>query len=230
MSRTLDPTDDAARSAAAATRSRPPGWRDPRLWVGVVIVALSVVAGARLVGAADDSVTVWAAAGDLAPGQPVAPDDLVPARVRFDADDDLERYLTTDEALPGDAVALTGVAEGELVPRSALGPGDDVETIDVSVSIPGEQLATTIGTGSVVDVYLLSSPGAQAQAEKVLEDVVVIAAPAPAEQLGAVGAGRQLVLSVPAEQESEIGAVLAAVRDDRIRVTRQPLAAGQEAG
>ena len=43
----------------------PPGWRDPRLWIGIAIVAVSVVAGARLLAAADDSVTVWAAAADL---------------------------------------------------------------------------------------------------------------------------------------------------------------------
>ena len=41
-------------SAPAATRTRTPGWRDPRLWVGVVVVAGSVLLGARVVGAADE--------------------------------------------------------------------------------------------------------------------------------------------------------------------------------
>ena len=35
---------------------------DPRLWVGVAIVAVCVVAGARLLAAADDTVAVWAVA------------------------------------------------------------------------------------------------------------------------------------------------------------------------
>ena len=35
---------------------------------GVALVAVSVVAGARLLGGADDSVTVWSAASDLAAG------------------------------------------------------------------------------------------------------------------------------------------------------------------
>jgi hypothetical protein len=42
-----------------ALRVRRPGWRDPRLWIGVVLVAGSVVAGARLLAAADDTVQVW---------------------------------------------------------------------------------------------------------------------------------------------------------------------------
>ena len=45
--------------------------------VGIAIVAASVVAGARVIGAADDAVTVWAATGDLAPVAALEPDDLV---------------------------------------------------------------------------------------------------------------------------------------------------------
>ena len=37
----------------AATRPTTPGWRDPRLWIGVVLVTGSVVAGARILSGAD---------------------------------------------------------------------------------------------------------------------------------------------------------------------------------
>ena len=57
----------------AATRTRSPGWRDPRLWVGVVLVTGSVVAGARILAGADDMTSVWAASGDLAAGQTLRP-------------------------------------------------------------------------------------------------------------------------------------------------------------
>ena len=59
---------DATDAATPAQRVRRPGWRDPRLWIGVVLVAGSVVAGARLLAAADDTVQVWAAATDLGAG------------------------------------------------------------------------------------------------------------------------------------------------------------------
>ena len=90
----------AAIDVPAATRAQPPGWRDPRLWVGVAIVAVSVVAGARLLGAADDSVTVWAAARDVAPGDTVREDDLVSTSVRFEDTADLDRYLLTSTRCP----------------------------------------------------------------------------------------------------------------------------------
>src|SRR5690242_2876688 len=57
VSRNASPTSSrAARDldVPAATRTRPSGWRDPRLWVGVVLVTGSVVAGARILSAADD--------------------------------------------------------------------------------------------------------------------------------------------------------------------------------
>ena len=52
--------DPASTRAAAGGPRHPPGWRDPRLWIGVAIVAVSVVVGSRLLAAADDSVAVWA--------------------------------------------------------------------------------------------------------------------------------------------------------------------------
>ena len=40
-----------------AVRASTPGWRDPRLWVGVAIVAVSVVGGARLLVIVADPLT-----------------------------------------------------------------------------------------------------------------------------------------------------------------------------
>ena len=70
-------------AATPAQRVRRPGWRDPRLWIGVVLVAGCVVAGARMLAAADDTVQVWAAASDLGAGDRLTEDDLVAQRVRF---------------------------------------------------------------------------------------------------------------------------------------------------
>ena len=48
-----------AAPAPAVRRLRSSRWRDPRLAVGVVLVAASVVVGARVLAAADDTVAVW---------------------------------------------------------------------------------------------------------------------------------------------------------------------------
>ena len=53
-----------------------------------------------LLAAADDSVTVWAAARDMGAGDTVTADDVVVRRVRFDDGADLDHYFGADAALP----------------------------------------------------------------------------------------------------------------------------------
>ena len=63
------------RSRPAATDSPPaarlgrPRWRDARLLGGLLLVLLSVVLGARVLAAADDTVAVWSVTTDLAAGE-----------------------------------------------------------------------------------------------------------------------------------------------------------------
>src|SRR5690349_1797373 len=102
-----------------AVRSRPPGWRDPRLWIGLLIVALSVVGGSQLLASADDTVAVWAVSEEAGPGAALTEDDLVVRRVRFADGDDLTAYYRADATLPADLRLVRGVGAGELLPRSA---------------------------------------------------------------------------------------------------------------
>jgi hypothetical protein len=182
-------------------------------------VAASVIAGARVIGASDDSVAVWAAADDLAPGAALEAADLVPTRVDFESPDDLARYVFTDAELPADAVLAQGVGQGDLLPRSALGTAQEAESLTLSISVPHDQVPPSVGRGSRVDVYVLSDPAqSRPSADAVLRDVVVVDAPVPSRELGAVGTGRQLVLAVPSSRTRVVGEVLAANRDDRVRV------------
>jgi hypothetical protein len=213
----------AAPDVPAATRARPPGWRDPRLWVGVALVAVSVVAGARLLGGADDSVTVWAAATDQAPGDRLTEDDLVAASVRFGEPTDLDRYLATDEPLPDELQLVRGLGAGELVPAAALGSAEDSDTVSLSLSFPSDLVPSGIATGSVVELWVV--PGEQSRRTELsgptLSDVVVIDAPTAAESLGSVGGGRQLVLGIPRDESEALAEILAASEEQRVRVLGQ---------
>lgn len=188
--------------APPAVRAQPPGWRDPRLWIGVAIVAVSVVAGARIVGAADDTVGVWEVAGDLAPGDRVEPGDLEQARVRFAEPADAGHYLSVEDELPDDLVLTRGVGDGELLPRAALGTADDAGTVSLSVSVPGAQVPTSVGTGSRVDVWIVPDSGDDgAAAELAVEDVAVIDSPAGSSDFGSSSSERQLVLGIPVDTD-----------------------------
>ena len=108
-----------------ARRASAPGWRDPRLWIGVGIVAASVLVGALVLGTSDDTVAVWAATDAMGPGHALTADDLTVRRVGFADAADAELYLGADEQLPSGVHLLHGVAAGELLPRAAVGAERD---------------------------------------------------------------------------------------------------------
>src|SRR3954451_1927034 len=83
-----------------AQRSRRPGWRNPRLILGLLLVAASVVVGARLRAAADDTVGVWVLARDLPAGATIDSGDLQRRQVRFPDAETADGYVAADDALP----------------------------------------------------------------------------------------------------------------------------------
>ena len=200
--------------APPATRARRPGWRDPRLWVGVAIVAVSVVAGARLLWSADDTDLVWAVSGDHAVGDALSADDLVARRVRFAEGADLDRYLTTDQALPDGARLVRPVGDGELLPRAAIATSSGSQTRLLPVAAAPSAVPPGVAPGSVVDVYLVAGKGCSECADPVLEGVTVVDAPR-ADDLADT---RQLVLSVRAQEAADWFALLAAHSDAAITV------------
>ncbi|MGH3355437.1 MAG: hypothetical protein ACRDOJ_06035, partial [Nocardioidaceae bacterium] len=93
-SRTV-PADSPPSRRLTGTR-----WRDPRLWVGLMLVAASVVVGARLLAASDDTVGVWAVGRDIGEGARLTPAALVVQRVRFTDSETAGRYLSSADPLP----------------------------------------------------------------------------------------------------------------------------------
>lgn len=206
-------------AAPPATRTAAPGWRDWRLWVGVAIVAACVVAGARLVDAADDSAAVWAAASDLPAGETVEPGDLEVRRVRFDDAAASGRYLAADEALPGDRRLARAVAAGELVPRAALGGGPS-GVVEVPLTVPTGGVPAGVTGGSVVDVWVARPDASAERAARVLDDATVVRAPGPDDSFGAAGE-RRLVLAVDDARADRLGRALAAAAAGTVYVVRE---------
>ncbi len=206
---------------APAERIKTPGWRDPRMWVGVALVALSVIAGARLLGGADDTVAVWALAVDKQAGEELTVDDLVAADVRFGDAEDLAGYLRASEQIAPGARMVRAATAGELLPRSSYGTSVQTGIIEVPLAVAGEQVPPAVGVGSVVDVWVVdpdADPGKGLR--PIFEDVVVIAAPQLADGFVA-GNSRQLVVGLPGERGDEVGPALAASAAGTLVVTRR---------
>jgi hypothetical protein len=212
VTKDLGPSD-----TPAAARSVTQPWRDPRLWIGVALVAGSIALGARVLAGADDTTQVWAARADLQPGTTLTPDDLIATPVRLDAVA-ADRYLAVDAAWPDDDQLLRAVGQGELLPTAAIGP-PATGLVAVPVSVPPGAVPPSLVVGAVVDVWVTAGDRQEA-ASPVLDDVVVLELPAADEMLGAAG-DRQVVVGVPAEERDGVGQVLAASRDGRVSITRE---------
>ncbi len=183
-------------------RVRPPRWLDLRLVLGVLLVLGSVLLGARIVSAADATVPVWAATGDLAPGTELTADDLVTVDVRLDATADA--YLSAGTAPEGRTLARA-VRTGELLPRSALeAPGDLVQ---LALPVQAGYVPPALERGQLVDVYAVADPAAGAVG---VADgsVTVVVRKAPVQAISGRSGG---VLSTPT---TAIQVVVAVSADD----------------
>lgn len=137
--------------APVASRLRPPGWRDRRLAVGVVLVLASVAFGAGVVGRADNTEPLYVAGHPLLPGQRLTAGDLQVVHVRLGGPQG--RYLGPAALPADDAVVIRSVQDGELVPVSAVGTRDAVTSRPVAVPVPAAA-AQGLRPGSLVDVWI----------------------------------------------------------------------------
>lgn len=135
-----------------ASRLATPGWLDGRLVLGVLLVLVSVVVGARVLSAADRSTVVYAVTRDLAAGSVLESGDLRQVRVRLF--DSAERYVAAG-APPLGYVVRRGLGAGELLPREALdSPEQDVDWREVTVPVEVGHLPPGLVDGAQVDVWV----------------------------------------------------------------------------
>ena len=186
---------------AVAGRIRRPSWRDPRLLVGLALIAISVAAVVAIVQRADTTEPFYAAAHDLAPGTVLRPSDLVVVHVRVAAGE----YVSPSDAVEGRVLERT-VGAGELVPASALmdAAAYGARTIAVTSAMP---LAEGVGVGSLVDVWVTAEDDLGAHSTLVGEDLPVTEVREAESGLGSRG-GQTVYVAVPL---GEVATVLAAV-------------------
>jgi hypothetical protein len=211
-------------TAPRATRSRRPGWRNPRLLLGLLLVAGSVVLGARLLAAADDTVAVWAVGRDLPAGAALDQVDLQREQIRFPDTETADRYLAAGDELPADASLNRPISAGELLPRAAFAEKSGADLVEVPISVLSDDLPATVTQGSVVDVWVAPKVSAVGQprvkAVPVLTDVVVVAVPHTNEGL-APQTTRQVIVGVPKVRAGDLGGALGGLSDGRVVIARK---------
>ncbi|MEO5708408.1 MAG: hypothetical protein ABIQ59_01105 [Nocardioidaceae bacterium] len=219
-------TSPGSPPAQRAHRSR---WKDPRLAVGIALVAVCALLGARFLGGADDTVGVWAARGALESGQGVAASDLVRRQVGFGDQSDADAYLSADAALPDGATLSRAVGPGELVPRAALGDSGTGPLTEVPLSVETEAVPSNLRVGTVVDVWVTPDAGVTAadgsdgtarRSVLVFDDVAVLSVPRTSTSLGPT-ATRQVIIGVDEDQQGRLPTSLAALAAGTVVLTAQ---------
>lgn len=225
MSAMTTPDREPPQPSPAAVRLRRPTWRDPRLLIGVLLVAASVALGSWAVSSADRTAPVYAARATLPPGTALGPELVVVAHVRLTGL--TAEYLPGDRPLPADLVVTRTVGDGELIPVAALGAADDLGLRPVVIS-SREPLPDAVQAGSVVDLWVAPpGPSGEPEVPRPLVTgltVVEITRPSGSLSLGAVTAVQVLV------PEEELPGVLAASADQDTVLTVVPLPGNAAAG
>lgn len=185
-------------------------WKDPRLWVGLLLVAGSVLVGARLLAAADDTVDVWVLTRDVPSGQPVDVGALELDQVHFADGARTDRYLLGSQPPPESAVAAHDLAAGELLARSAVSDRGESDLSHLPVVVGASGAPEDLRAGDVVDVWVVppqSTSGDTGPAAQVLDEVRVVSADRSSGPLGEA-ATRQVLLGLESGPDGQVASDL----------------------
>lgn len=215
-----------APGSPKAGRLASPSWLDTRLVLGVLLVLLSVVVGARVLSSADSSTLVWSTTRDLARGSSLSDADLQPVQVRLFAS--TGRYLPATGPPPVGYVLDRPVAAGDLLPRAALEqPGVDIELRLVTVPVLPGHYPPDLQRGQRVDLWvtpdrdaaLATGEPVDGGSRLVLPGLTVDQVPGEGGALGGATPERAVVLVVPPD---DVGLVIDAMAGGRLDLVRVP--------
>lgn len=211
-------------SSPKAARQSLPRWLDPKLILGVLFVAASMVLGSQVVLRADQSIEVWAMADSVPEGIEIVPDEhLTTKRVRFINEADAQRYLATSEDLGDGVRTVRGVGEGELLPANAVTRDEDDQLRELPVEF--SHAPANLAVGDEVDVFVVpdedggapeeevptDGEGPDPASEPVLSGVRVLDTGSGESALGGAGTS-QVTVQVTLDDSFSIGQMVAAMR------------------
>lgn len=134
-----------------ASRIRTPGWRDPRLIVGIILVVLSVTGVVALIQAMDARQGYWAASVDIVPGAETSAEDfhIVQASMSESAD----RYWIAEDQLPRNFLVSSTIRQGEMLPVQDVAESDPDGRQQVGVRV-SQDMPAAVSVGSRADAWV----------------------------------------------------------------------------
>lgn len=184
-------------------------WADARFLLGIALILASVAGVWLIVAAARQSEPVFAAARTIVPGESVTASDLRVVEVALGTMADT--YAAPVDLEPG-AVAVRTIAEGELVPRSALGEQSAGTRTSVVIRT-GTDVAAAVVPGADVEVWVapVTEDGGRAAPRILVPTATVVSV----ERADAIVADTAVSLELVIAR-ADVAAVLAALADDSV--------------
>lgn len=213
-----------APGSPRATRLGQPSWLDGRLLLGVLLVLVSVLVGAKVLAGADTSQQVWVASHDLTPGTVVTDADLRTGQVRLFGSSG--RYVAGSKPLG--YVVTRDVGAGELLPRASLErPGGALARRDITVPVASGHLPPDLAHGQQVDVYVTpddkaakrASGSGDPYAPRLVLSGVAVSKVVRSGGLGSSGSDSPVVLSV---DPGQVLALVQAMSQGTLDLVRVP--------
>lgn len=136
-------------------------WRDPRLVLGIMLVLLSTVVGAKVFAAQDDTVAYWSLRSSVVAGDVVKREDLVTSQVRLDAKAG-ENYVRVNDEFPapiGELSWARDISDGALLDESALVVDSEQSAGELPLNVASGSYPLNLRSGDSVDVWVGPGPG-----------------------------------------------------------------------
>ncbi|GAA1627204.1 hypothetical protein GCM10009744_13720 [Kribbella alba] len=197
-----------AAPSTPTLRNRRARWKDGRLVLGVLLVAITALAGAKLLASADDTTAIWAADHDLPSGTKLSSGDLTTVRVRFTSSEAAGQYVAADADLKG-LVVVRAIGAGEFVPRQAAVTQADNDRTELPLSIATGRLPADTAAGDQVDVWVV--PKAADEPAKKLWDTIRVVQVDAVKGVAGSSARRQVLVGLDPSDLPKLPAALAAM-------------------
>lgn len=190
-----------------------------KTYFAIGLLVLSLIAAFAITGKANRSVSVWSANGNLASGDLVSAKGIKEIKVFLPTSGD--KYFSSKSKITN-LIAVKGVANGELIPTSALVKSfRGVRIRSVPLKISRNDLPSDLEAGQSVDIYSLPLPNLnsskEGKTELISEGVNVESIDLKSRDMGGdIG----IVLKIP---EANVIELLATLNNSRIVVVRNAL-------
>jgi hypothetical protein len=190
-----------------------------RTYFAIGLLVVSLFAALAITGKANQSVTIWAASSEIAPGDKI--DSSNTRAVKALLPGAISKYLSANNPIEK-GIASRRISTGELIPSSAISPTFNGEsTRSVPLRIARNDLPNDLLAGQIVDIYYLPqqnlNSGKPLSTKLISEGVQVESIDQKSKDMGGeIG----IVLKIP---EFEVFKLLAALNDSRIVVVRSAI-------